>query len=68
MLKIKTEQGLLGGIKIYRSYVVDGINYVREFNVERIQTGYGETQEEAIKNFILRNKSEVLDIIFNEGE
>jgi hypothetical protein len=69
MLKIKVDEGSFGdddGV-IHRVYVVDGIRYIREFNQEPILIGFGATAKEAIDDFIRRNKSDVLDIIF-KGE
>lgn len=65
MIKIKVDEGSFGDDgSIFRVYVVDGIRFIREFNIEEIQVGYGATGKEAIDDFIRRNKSDVLNQIF----
>jgi len=68
MLKIKVDEGSFGddGV-IFQVYVMDGEMFIREFNQEMIQIGYGATAKEAIDDFIRRNKSDVLSIIY-KGE
>jgi len=68
MIKIRVDEGSFGddGV-IFKVYVMDGEIFVRKFNIELIQTGYGATAKEAIDDFIRRNKSDVLEKIY-KGE
>jgi hypothetical protein len=69
MVKIKVEEGTLGDEQvIHRVFVVDGIRFIRQFNEEMILTGFGATPKEAIDDFIRRNKSDVLNMIFKGEE
>ena len=66
-LKIKIDEGSFDGDGvIFQVRVVDGIMNVNKFNIEKIQRGYGSTPKEATDDFIRRNKSDVLDLIFEE--
>ena len=68
MVKIKVEEGTFADDQvIFRVFVVDGIRFIRAFNEADILIGYGATEKEAIDDFIRRNKSDVLNIIF-KGE
>jgi hypothetical protein len=65
--QIKVDVGTIDGeTDIYQVRVVDGITNINYFNIEKIQRGYGSTPQEAIKDFIRRNKSDVLDQIFKQ--
>jgi hypothetical protein len=69
MIKIKVDEGSFGDdAVIFQVYVVDGINFIRQFNAEDIQIGYGATPKEGIDDFIRRNKSDVLNRIFKGEE
>ena len=65
MTTIKIDEGTFGddGV-IFQVYLVDGIMNVKRFNEEAINIGYGATPKEAIDDFIRRNKSDVLNLIF----
>ena len=66
--QILTEKGLFdAGSDYFRVSVVESGNgkRVREFNIEPINVGFGATPKEAIDDFIRRNKSIVLDVIFD---
>ena len=69
MIKLKVDEGSFGdddGV-IWQAYVMDGIRYIKAFNEEPILIGYGATAKEAIDDFIRRNKSDVLNMIY-KGE
>jgi len=64
--KIKVIEGDFGDDQvIFRVTVIDEEGQVREFNVEPIKPGFGATEKEAIDDFIRRNNSDVLDVVFN---
>ena len=66
--QILTEQGLFdSGSDYFRVTVVESGSgkRVHSFNEERIQNGFGSNPKEAIDDFIRRNKSDVLDMVFD---
>ena len=51
---------------IFQVRVVDGILNVNNFNAVKIQRGYGTSAKEAVDDFIRRNPSDVLDLIYKQ--
>ena len=50
---------------MWRVNVFDGTKRMSSFNQEKINTGFGSTKQDAINDFINRNKSDVLNMIFD---
>ena len=65
--QIKIEEGSFDndGSPMWRVNVFDGIKKVSSFNQEGINTGFGATPQDAINDFINRNKSDVLNMVFD---
>ncbi len=65
--RIKIEEGSFDndGSPMWRVNVFDGIKRVLSFNQEVINTGFGTTKQDAINDFINRNKFDVLNMIFD---
>ncbi len=65
--RIKFQEGSFDndGSPMVRINVFDGIKRVSSFNQEVINTGFGTTKQDAINDFINRNKSDVLNMIFD---
>jgi hypothetical protein len=67
--QVVVEEGSFGfGYTCFRVSVVEdrpGKPRVRNFNAEPINVGFGKDPQDAIDDFIRRNNSDVLDMIFD---
>ena len=65
--QIKFEEGSFDndGSPMWRVNVFNGTKKVPSFNQEVINTGFGTEKQDAINDFINRNKSDVLNMIFD---
>ncbi len=65
--RIKFQEGSFDndGSPMWRINVFDGTKRVLSFNQEVINTGFGTTKQDAINDFINRNESDVLNMIFD---
>ena len=65
--RIKFEEGSFDndGSPMWRVNVFDGKKKVSSFNQEVINTGFDTTKQDAINDFINRNKFDVLNMIFD---
>ena len=63
---IKIERGTFGNDEgiMFRASITDGINGVGFFNIEAVQVGFGTTEKKATDDFIRRNISNVLGMVF----
>ena len=65
--QIKIDEGTFDDESaIYQVRVVDGILNINDMGARTIQRGYGASAKEAIDDFIRRNPSDVLDIIYKQ--
>ena len=65
--QIKFEEGSFDndGSPMFRVNVYSGMKKIPSFNQEAINTGFGTTKQDAINDFINRNKFDVLNMIFD---
>ncbi len=65
--RIKFKEGSFDndGSPMWRVNVFNGMNKVPSFNQERINTGFGAPPQDAINDFINRNNSDVLNMVFD---
>lgn len=65
MESLKVEEGEFAyGQIMFRVSVTDGVNKLREIGMEFVWDGFGTTEKEAIDDFIRRNKSDILNVVF----
>jgi len=64
--RIKVIEGDFGDDQpIFKIVIVDDEGLARELGAERVNPGFGVNEKEAIDDFIRRNKSDVLDVVFD---
>jgi len=68
-VEVKTKKISLGGVDSYRTSVFSKESQFEKFEIgaERIKSGFGLTEKEALKDFINRNKFEILEAIYERG-